>query len=108
LFRMSQLAQARISDRPRGAGVIQDGAIGYIDRVAGRSLFVNVAVVALGMIRDPGCGGPDSPSSGPNAPCTRSKDCFTGLECVQGVCIAPDAGAAPSDAGVDAEAEAGG
>jgi hypothetical protein len=45
-----------------------------------------------GLSRDPGCGGADSPSSGPNAPCTRSRDCSGGLECNEGVCTDPDAG----------------
>lgn len=47
---------------------------------------------ALGLGRDPGCGGAESPSSGVNAPCTRSKDCGAGLVCMEGVCTEPDAG----------------
>jgi hypothetical protein len=58
------------------------------------------ALSAVGARRDPGCGGADSPSSGPNAPCTRSKDCGSGLVCAEGVCTEPDSGATPpSDGG---------
>lgn len=52
--------------------------------------------------RDPGCGGADSPSSGPNAPCTRTKDCGGDLVCTEGVCTEPDAGIALPDSGRDA------
>jgi hypothetical protein len=57
------------------------------------------ALGALGARRDPGCGGTDSPSSGPNAPCTRSKDCSANLVCAEGVCSEPDSGATPPDSG---------
>jgi hypothetical protein len=65
-----------------------------------------VAVVVLGIARDPGCNSVDDPSGGPNAPCTRSKDCGRELVCVEGVCrdpLAPDAGpkVEPSDGGRD-------
>jgi hypothetical protein len=55
--------------------------------------------------RDPGCGGTDSPSSGPNAPCTRTKDCGATLVCREGVCTDADAGAVtalPDSGGRDA------
>ena len=61
--------------------------------------FGLVSLGALALGRDPGCGGADSPSSGPNAPCTRSKDCSGGLVCAEGVCTEPDAGVAPPDGG---------
>ena len=51
-----------------------------------------VAFVALGLSRDPGCGGVDDPEGGPNAPCTRTSDCRTRLVCLEGVCREPDAG----------------
>jgi hypothetical protein len=56
-------------------------------------------MVALGLGRDPGCGGGDTPSGGVNAPCTRSKDCSSGLVCSEGVCSEPDSGVLPFDAG---------
>jgi hypothetical protein len=60
----------------------------------------------LGLAHDPGgCGSVDSSSSGPNAPCTRSKDCRDGLTCERGVCSGPDL--PERDAGVDATLEAG-
>jgi hypothetical protein len=49
--------------------------------------------------RDPGCGGSDSPSSGPNAPCTRTKDCGGDLVCTGGVCTEADSGNAFPDSG---------
>jgi hypothetical protein len=60
--------------------------------------LLSVGALALG--RDPGCGGADSPSSGVNAPCTRTKDCTFGLVCTEGVCTEPDSGVVPSDAGI--------
>jgi hypothetical protein len=61
--------------------------------------------IALGMARDPGCGGGvESPSGSINAPCTRDKDCQGGLVCREGVCGGADAGAAdaePKDAAHD-------
>lgn len=66
---------------------------------------VAFAAIAVGLLREPGCGGADSPSGGPNAPCTRSKDCSTGLSCSEGVCTDPDGGPPGSvvpDAGRDA------
>jgi hypothetical protein len=62
---------------------------------------VAVAFAALGLSRDPGCGGVGDPAGLPNAPCTRTKDCSAGLVCVEGVCSEPDAGE-PVDAGADA------
>lgn len=62
--------------------------------------MISLGALALG--REPGCGGSESPSSGVNAPCTRSKDCTGGLLCTEGVCAEPDSGAAPVDAGADA------
>ncbi len=67
-------------------------------------LLVGLALIAW---RDPGCGGVDTTTSGPNAPCTRDKDCNDGLTCAHGVCASPDAGiddagdAAADDAGHD-------
>jgi hypothetical protein len=49
-------------------------------------------LVSLGALRDPSCG-TDTTTGGPNAPCTRNKDCEDGLSCTQGVCVSPDAGA---------------
>ena len=63
-----------------------------------------LVVVALGALRGP-CGGSGSPT-GLYSACTRTKDCADGLECVEGQCIGPDAGA-PSDAHGDVM-EAGG
>jgi len=51
-----------------------------------RQGFVAVALVALGVSRDPGCGGIDNPQGGTNAPCTRSSDCGGSLVCLAGVC----------------------
>jgi hypothetical protein len=60
-----------------------------------------VALVAVGLTRDPGCGGVDEPNGGPNAPCTRSSDCGHGLVCQEGVCRDPDSGGAGTgDSGV--------
>jgi hypothetical protein len=42
--------------------------------------------------------GTETSGSGPNGPCTRTKDCVDGLECLNGVCFAADAGLGP-DAG---------
>ena len=60
--------------------------------------------IALGLSHDPGCGGVDSPASGVNAPCTRSKDCKGDLVCEKGVCTPTY----PVDAGSDASADAAG
>jgi hypothetical protein len=59
-------------------------------------------VAALGLARDPSCGGTDSPTSGVNAPCTRDKDCSGALLCREGICSEGDAGASVSDAAGDA------
>ena len=56
-------------------------------------VVIAAAAVVLGLFREPGCGGDDTPS-GVNGPCTRSKDCSAGLECQEGVCSQPDAGVA--------------
>jgi hypothetical protein len=58
-----------------------------------------VSLGALALGRDPGCGGSETPSSGVNAPCTRSKDCTGALVCTEGVCAEPDSGLTPTDAG---------
>lgn len=62
-------------------------------------------VVLVGLLvaaaHDPSCGGVDSTSRGPNAPCTRDRDCNDGLTCAHGVCVEPDAAAA-SDGGSEA------
>jgi hypothetical protein len=63
------------------------------------SLVGLVAGVGRG---EPGCGGAESPSSGPNAPCTRTKDCGGDLVCAEGVCTELDAGVALPDGGRDA------
>lgn len=55
--------------------------------------------LALGILRGPGCGDVDSPSNGPNAPCTRDRDCREPLVCAQGVCVTADSGAGADDAG---------
>ena len=57
-----------------------------------RQSFAAVTLVALGWVREPGCGGIDDPNGGTNAPCTRSSDCGGGLVCSEGVCREPDAG----------------
>lgn len=46
--------------------------------------------IALGALRDPGCGSGKESSSGPNAPCTRERDCRKGLVCAKGVCVSVD------------------
>jgi hypothetical protein len=61
-----------------------------------------LALLLLGLARDPSCGGVDTPPSGVNAPCTRDKDCQAGLVCASGVCASPNA-ASPADGGSDAE-----
>ena len=71
---------------------------------------VALAALTLGGLgsfggREPGCGGTDSPSSGPNAPCTRTKDCGGNLVCREGVCTDADSGAVtalPDGGGRDA------
>ena len=55
---------------------------------------------------DPSCGDVDSTSSGPNAPCTRDRDCRDGLVCGHGVCVDPDAGVT-GDGGGDGASESG-
>lgn len=61
-------------------------------------------LMVLAALHNPSCGS-DTPAGGPNAPCERSNDCEGELACVQGLCAAPDAGAAtvqhPADAGLD-------
>jgi len=68
--------------------------------------LVSFSAFGLGSARrDPGCGGADSPSSGPNAPCTRTKDCGGDLVCMEGVCTEADSGsgnAVPDSGGRDA------
>lgn len=62
--------------------------------VVHREAFAALAL-ALGLSRDPGCGGVDDPQGGTNAPCTRHSDCRSGLSCSEGVCTdleAKDAG----------------
>jgi hypothetical protein len=59
-----------------------------------------LGLALLGLMRDPSCGGVDTPASGVNAPCTRDKDCQLGLVCASGVCEGTDA-AAPIDGGGD-------
>jgi hypothetical protein len=54
---------------------------------------LSLVVIAIGLGREPGCGGVDDPDGGTNAPCTRSSDCGTKLACLEGVCRDPDAGA---------------
>lgn len=61
-----------------------------------------VSLGALSLAREPGCGGADLGSGGLNGPCTRSKDCATGLVCAEGVCTEPDAGLGGVDSGRDA------
>jgi hypothetical protein len=68
--------------------------------------LVSLSALGLGGARDPGCGGSDSPESGPNAPCTRTKDCGGNLVCTEGVCTDPDSGtgsAVPDSGGRDAD-----
>ncbi|MDB4942520.1 MAG: hypothetical protein JWP97_2054 [Labilithrix sp.] len=65
-----------------------------------------VSIAGLGLGRDPGCGGGDSPSSGLNGPCTRNKDCGGELACREGVCTTPDGGA--PDASAEDAADDGG
>jgi len=70
--------------------------------------LVSLSAFGLGSARrDPGCGGSDSPESGPNAPCTRTKDCAGNLVCTEGVCTEADSGtgnAVPDSGGRDASA----
>ena len=63
---------------------------------------VVLAVMSLGLACELACSSTDSPSSGLNAPCTRSKDCSSSLVCAQGVCSEPDAGLVSEDGGADA------
>ena len=66
-----------------------------------------IAGVVLAALRGPGCGEVDSTESAANAPCTRDKDCESGLVCSAGVCIVPSAGRdASSDSAVDASLDA--
>lgn len=61
-------------------------------------------VVALGGLGDPSCG-TDTPPGGPNAPCTRPKDCGEGLTCTpEGFCVSPEAGTSDVANGVDSSA----
>ncbi|HVJ89340.1 MAG TPA: hypothetical protein VM580_06015 [Labilithrix sp.] len=57
-----------------------------------RQSLTAVALVTLGWVREPGCGGIEDPDGGTNAPCTRSSDCGGGLVCSEGVCREPDSG----------------
>jgi hypothetical protein len=66
-----------------------------------RSAFL--LVIVLGALRDP-CG-TDTDAAGPNAPCTRTKDCENGLTCAGGVCSPLDGSG--SDTGSDAGARDG-
>jgi hypothetical protein len=72
---------------------------------------VIAAFALLGLGRDPGCGGGDNPPSGANGPCTRAKDCESGLVCREGVCASSsdgaDAGGQELDSG-DGSADASG
>ena len=61
--------------------------------------------IALGFANDPGCGSVDSPSSGINAPCTRTKDCKGDLVCEKGVCTSPSQVDAGGDSSADADAD---
>lgn len=66
------------------------------------SAAVVIALGLTGAARD--CGGGEEPAGGPNAPCTRSRDCTSGLACAEGVCVDPTADAAapaPKDASDD-------
>jgi hypothetical protein len=85
------------------------------DADADRLNVVALALASIGALgfssgsRDPGCGGADSPSSGPNAPCTRTKDCGGDLVCTEGVCTQADSGAGnavPDSGGRDATSSA--
>ncbi len=62
-------------------------------------LAISLAVGAT--LRGPSCGDVDSPTSGIHAPCTRDRDCNSGLVCTEGVCVPEDAGASDASA-VDA------
>jgi hypothetical protein len=55
-------------------------------------------MLALGIFRDPGCGGADASESAVNAPCTRDHDCRSGLVCSKGVCVSSSE---VKDAGID-------
>lgn len=61
-----------------------------------------LVALALGLAREPACGDPGDPPGGPNAPCTRERDCTAGLTCVGGVCTGADAALPVVDAGPDA------
>jgi hypothetical protein len=74
-----------------------------------------VVAVALGLSREPGCGGVDDPQGGKNAPCTRDSDCKSTLKCSEGVCVdrstsvtpPPDSGTSDSgtiDSGAETDA----
>ena len=66
-------------------------------RALGSLVLAAVVGVALFAVEG-GCGESDYPSNGPNAPCTRSKDCSAGLTGIVGVCTDPDASAFSPDA----------
>jgi hypothetical protein len=57
--------------------------------------------VALGMMREP-CG-TDTSAAGLYAPCTRTKDCASGLTCIAGACAANDGGGEGGEGGAGAE-----
>jgi hypothetical protein len=65
---------------------------------------VLLLAVAIAVSRDPGCDTQTAPG-GINAPCTREKDCSSGLQCTGGVCVSNEAGPPPADAGEDAASD---
>jgi len=61
-------------------------------------------VVALGGLANASCS-TDTPAGGPNAPCTRPKDCADGLTCTpEGFCVSPEAGTSDAASGADSSA----
>ena len=66
-----------------------------------RSAVVLIGVATLVLLCGLGCDDVDHPQNGPNAPCTRNKDCRHELRCIDGVCLDPDVGLPSSDAGAD-------
>jgi len=97
-------AMANCRTRP----FVSEFAIGrYTSGVVRAGAFAVVAV-AIGLSRDPGCGGPDDPQGGKNAPCTRNSDCKSGLTCSEGVCVDTSTPATPVDGGAIEDASNGG
>jgi hypothetical protein len=58
-------------------------------------------LIVLGAVHQVACG-TDTPADGQNAPCTRTRDCVDGLQCLGGFCDNGDAGVADGATNGDA------